>query len=294
MAFDLENFPTRRAAIEMMAMVSPIYGNSYVMKWIMQVMAKPFSKAEDIVDALILEMFPETCTYTIDYWEMDYHIPHNSNLTLEERRTQLCNKIYYRRPMNPVRICSLIASTTGYPVKMIENTDDNTFEVDILTENAEVSAIRSVINKVKQSHLTCDLCFVSDVSLMLRIGYTPLKIYYRMCGTYPKTAHGLSLGLPDIQISVGDDAVEMNFIPTGTIRSGTFPKPYSKLSLGDINLFSSSEAIPVNAEAASEDVKAGSSPGPSYILESEGSGAGVSASEKIYATEVTYCGEEDY
>ena len=35
--FDLENFPTRELARDMMGMISPIYDNSYVGKWIFEV-----------------------------------------------------------------------------------------------------------------------------------------------------------------------------------------------------------------------------------------------------------------
>lgn len=38
---DLENFPTRESAKDMLSMVSPIYDRSYVGKWIFQVMAAP-------------------------------------------------------------------------------------------------------------------------------------------------------------------------------------------------------------------------------------------------------------
>lgn len=294
MAFDIEHFPTRRAAKEMMAMISPIYDHSYVMKWIMEVIGKPFSKAEDLVDGLAAEMFPNTCTWTIDYWEARYHIPKNTNLTLEQRRTVLCNKIYYRNPMNPARISALISSITGTPVKLIENTDDNTFEVDILTKDADVAAVRKIINETKPSHLTCDLCVSSETNIHVSIGYTPLKIYFRMCGTYPKTGHGLGLSYPNVELEVGDNTVALKFIPSGTIKSGTYPKPYSAMDLDGIQLQPVGSAIPIKVEMASEDVKAGSLPDTAVGLESEGSGAGLSASEKVYATDVTYCGEEDY
>lgn len=37
--FDLENFPTRELARDMMGRISPIYDNSYVGKWIFEVMS---------------------------------------------------------------------------------------------------------------------------------------------------------------------------------------------------------------------------------------------------------------
>lgn len=47
--FDLENFPTRELARDMMGMISPIYDNSYVGKWIFEVMSVPLSLAQDTI-----------------------------------------------------------------------------------------------------------------------------------------------------------------------------------------------------------------------------------------------------
>lgn len=294
MAIDLDNFPTRRAAKEMMEMISPIYDSSYVMKWIMEVMGKPLSKAEDIVDQLVREAFPETCTWTIDYWEDSYNIPHNKNLTLQERRNQLISKLNYRRPMNPARICQLIAVITKTTVELIENVDKNTFEINILQDDADVTAVQNLINKIKQSHLTCNLAVRSDTKICLTIGQTPWKVYFRMCGTYPDTAHGLSLGLPDVELSIGSDAIAMKFIPSGTIRSGVYPKPYAVLDIDGLQLGHTGEGIPLQFEKPGDDMESGTYPQISHSLESEDSGAGISASEDLYATDVNYCGEEDY
>ena len=257
MDIDLEHFPTRRAAKEMMEMISPIYDDSYVMKWIMEVIGRPLSKAEDIVDELVKEAFPETCTWTIEYWEDQYNIPHNRSLTIQQRRDQLIQKLNYRRPMNPVRICQLIAVVTGTKVELIENVAKNTFEIDILDDDADVTAVQKLIYDIKQSHLTCALGVRSDTKICITVGQTPWKMSFRMCGTYPDIAHGLSLGLMDVELGIGDDALALKFIPAGEIDAGTFPIT-------------------------------------SRGLESEDSGAGISASEDLYATDVNYCGEEDY
>ena len=50
--FDLENFPTRELARDMMGMISPIYDNSYVGKWIFEVMSVPLSLAQDTINEL--------------------------------------------------------------------------------------------------------------------------------------------------------------------------------------------------------------------------------------------------
>lgn len=46
---DLENFPTRETAKDMLSMISPIYDRSYVGKWIFQVMAASMELARETV-----------------------------------------------------------------------------------------------------------------------------------------------------------------------------------------------------------------------------------------------------
>ena len=47
---DLENFPTRETAKDMLSMISPIYDRSYVGKWIFQVMAASMELARETVE----------------------------------------------------------------------------------------------------------------------------------------------------------------------------------------------------------------------------------------------------
>lgn len=47
---DLENFPTRETAKDMLSMISPIYDRSYVGKWIFHVMAAPMELARETVE----------------------------------------------------------------------------------------------------------------------------------------------------------------------------------------------------------------------------------------------------
>lgn len=75
--FDLENFPTRELARDMMGMISPIYDNSYVGKWIFEVMSVPLSLAQDTINELREQAFPETATWSLPYWEQSYGLPTN-------------------------------------------------------------------------------------------------------------------------------------------------------------------------------------------------------------------------
>lgn len=111
--FDLENFPTRELARDMMGMISPIYDNSYVGKWIFEVMSVPLSLAQDTINELREQAFPETATWSLPYWEQSYGLPTNEALSIEERRSRVISKRNYRKPMNPARIEMLLKELCG-------------------------------------------------------------------------------------------------------------------------------------------------------------------------------------
>ena len=132
--FDLENFPTRELARDMMGMISPIYDNSYVGKWIFEVMSVPLSLAQDTINELREQAFPETATWSLSYWEQSYGLPTNEALSIEERRSRVISKRNYRKPMNPARIEMLLKELCGRDVKLIENTAPHALKEKILDD----------------------------------------------------------------------------------------------------------------------------------------------------------------
>ena len=90
--FDLENFPTRELARDMMGMISPIYDNSYVGKWIFEVMSVPLSLAQKTINELREQAFPETATWSLPYWEKSYGIPTNESLALKNAEARLSER----------------------------------------------------------------------------------------------------------------------------------------------------------------------------------------------------------
>ena len=71
---DLENFPTSQSAQNMLATVTPgFYDQSYVGKWLYQVMGLEFDEAERLIaEELPLQFFPETATWGLMYHELKW------------------------------------------------------------------------------------------------------------------------------------------------------------------------------------------------------------------------------
>lgn len=154
---DLEHFPTSPSAQRMMSRISPIYGKSYVGKWLFQVMGLEWDEAWMRFDELRAQAFPETTTWAIEYWEERYAVIPKPGSTLEERRRNLIAKRGIRSPMNPARVEAIIGSMTGKTVDCAENVAPYTFSVTI--EGAESGAVDleevyKRLYQIKPSHQT--------------------------------------------------------------------------------------------------------------------------------------------
>ena len=103
--FDLENFPTSESAKKMLSYVSDgFYDESYVGKWLFQVMGAEYDKALEIVEDLPAQFFPETATWGLMYHEIKWGLPVRLNLSYAERRRLIYLKRDYRAPMTPYRM----------------------------------------------------------------------------------------------------------------------------------------------------------------------------------------------
>ena len=103
--FDLENFPVSESAKNMIASVSDgFYDNSYVGKWLYEVMGQEYDTAREIAEDILNQLFPETATWGLMYHEIKWGLPVRENLPYEERRQLIYRKRDYRAPMTPYRM----------------------------------------------------------------------------------------------------------------------------------------------------------------------------------------------
>ena len=103
--FALESFPTSESAKKMLGYVSDgFYDESYVGKWIYQVMGLEYDRALEMVEDLPAQFFPETATWGLMYHEIKWGLPVRENLSYEERRKRIYQKRDYRAPMTPYRM----------------------------------------------------------------------------------------------------------------------------------------------------------------------------------------------
>lgn len=122
--FDLENFPVSESAKNMIASVSDgFYDNSYVGKWLYEVMGQEYDTAREIAEDILNQLFPETATWGLMYHEIKWGLPVRENLPYEERRQLIYRKRDYRAPMTPYRMEGYLKTATGFDVRIADIND---------------------------------------------------------------------------------------------------------------------------------------------------------------------------
>lgn len=164
--FDLENFPISESAKNMIASVSDgFYDNSYVGKWLYEVMGQEYDTAREIAEDLINQLFPETATWGLMYHEIKWGLPVRENLSYEERRQIIYRKRDYRAPMTPYRMEGYLKTATGFDVRIADINDPgdygfvaphpNVFKTYFMGEGTlQSKRARALLNELKQSHTT--------------------------------------------------------------------------------------------------------------------------------------------
>lgn len=162
----LENFPTSESAKRQLSYVTAgFYDNSYVGKWLFQVMGQEFDGARLLTGELPLQMFPETATWGLKYHEVKWGLPVRENLPYEERRRLVYAKRDYRAPMTPYRMEKYLEDVTGFEVHIADVHDlgeygfspphPNVFKAYFIGEETlDSKLVHRILNRLKQSHTT--------------------------------------------------------------------------------------------------------------------------------------------
>lgn len=164
---DLENFPTSQSAQNMLATVTPgFYDQSYVGKWLYQVMGLEFDEAERLIaEELPLQFFPETATWGLMYHELKWGLPVRDYLSYDERRKLIYEKRDQRAPMTPYRIETMLANVTGFWANIADIHDGGKYGYKVSHPNTFIAvfvgdgslntkAVKRLLDSAKQSHTT--------------------------------------------------------------------------------------------------------------------------------------------
>lgn len=156
--FNLDEFPKSETGKQMFHRVSPIYSDSYVAKWLYEVMGMELDDVKKRFAEMREQVFTSTVTWGIEYQEHKFSIEPDDSLSLEERRARLYRKKTNKFPLNPKRIEQYLKNAWGLNVEVDETVEPG--YIDLSFENKGgydiVSAIKDFV-KIKPSHLSISL-----------------------------------------------------------------------------------------------------------------------------------------
>lgn len=161
---DMADFPDSESAKRQLSCVTEgFYDNSYVGKWLFQVMGLEYDDARRILEELPQQFFPETATWGLMYHEIKWGLPVREHLTYEERRKLIYQKRDFKAPMTPRRMETYFTNLLDFQVRVADIHDageygfypehPNIFRVDFVGDGTlDVKTVKSMLNNLKQSH----------------------------------------------------------------------------------------------------------------------------------------------
>ena len=188
--------------------LSPVYGEAYTALWIFEILGREWDDLGRYSDEMLLQVVPQTATWSIPYWEDKYGVARNENLTLEQRRQNVLNVMRTRGPENPYRLAQTVSSITGCKCEIQERTGKNKFTV-VISADADPNNFDmayKAIKEMKQAHLIFDVNIKEDLAAQVRMAASMTNYSEEILN------RGFSTVLPDCPLRFGgsltDHAVE--------------------------------------------------------------------------------------
>lgn len=178
---NLENFPTSPTGARMVKMVSNgFYDESYVGKWIYQVIGLMLDAVGKYVDDLPDQAFLDRATWGLRYWELLVGLPvgtepgedDDADAIYEERREKIRNKLNNRHSVNPEWLSRYLTSVTGRECTVIENPRTYTFTVKIQNGDHVLDLLNMFrkLDEVKPAHLAYNVLLIWQYEIGLQVG----------------------------------------------------------------------------------------------------------------------------
>lgn len=150
-----------KMAQKMIQEISPRYGKAYVFLHLMQVTGLEWDDLIKWTEELAEQVVPQTATWGIDYWEMEYGITPKIDWEIERRRANVLLRMQIRGPMNPTRLAEIVSVAIGAPVRIEENTGKNHFKLYVSSTPYLVKEenVRAAVKPAKPVRLIYDVIF---------------------------------------------------------------------------------------------------------------------------------------
>lgn len=201
--------------IKMFDSISPVYKNSIIMKSLFEAIGMEFDTLDDLIEEVKFQLFPQTATWGLKYWEERCGLPTNTDEQLPERRNKVIAKLQSKHIINPKRMAMVLQKYTGADIKVIENTAPYSFEIDLIgrtTFPKSLEQLYETVRKIKPSHLAVNYKLISITNSNVYFGSVS------QCGeevsVYPWSQREIiTKGKLNIGIGIGECLEEVNLYP---------------------------------------------------------------------------------
>lgn len=162
---------------EMISHISSVYQNSKIEQAVYEAIGSEWDSAEGFLDEVLLQLFPQTATWGLVFWEQRVGMPTNVNETFEKRRRKIIAKMQTRYPINPKNMAMILKNYTGADILITENIAPYTFEVKLVGKEGFPKSLEDLyetVKRIKPSHLSVKHKLISITQSEFYIGATTL------------------------------------------------------------------------------------------------------------------------
>ena len=157
-----EKILTNELGNRMIDMVAPIYDQSAISLHVFQSIGVILSKETEFVEKdFINQIYPQTATWGLKYWEDEYGITTDESKTIEERRSYLMLVMSKKLPIIPYTIRQIVYGITQCDSKVYENVQPNTIKIVI---NGYVPGMITALKKELDKLLLAHINYVIQMS----------------------------------------------------------------------------------------------------------------------------------
>lgn len=158
---------------EMFGYISPVYEQSLVMHSIFEAIGNEYDLANELSEDILKQLFPQTATWGLIYWEEAVKIVSNLSEAIERRRGKVIAKLQSRYIINPKRMSIILQNYTGADIEIIENIAPYTFEVKLTGREGFPKSLEDLyktVKKIKPSHASVRYKLISITQSSFYIG----------------------------------------------------------------------------------------------------------------------------
>jgi hypothetical protein len=151
----------------------------------MNVETLEFAKLKECIDELANNLYVQTATWGLDYFEAELGIDTDISKTYEERRERILAKKRGTGTSTKQMIRNTAESFTAGEVVVIENFKDYSFSIKFIDTNGSprnIDTLTNMIDEIKPAHLDYEIIVESPRTLKIQTKFKSFENSYLFSG----------------------------------------------------------------------------------------------------------------